>query len=81
LTSNTTSILNPEERILLPALKSCARNILNAIKRSLTSKFLSEEEILKEFRTYFRQEDFVKYDNGFATPNRILMLVPNSNLE
>jgi hypothetical protein len=81
LISNTTSILNSEERILLPALRSCARNIQNAKKRSLTCTCLTEEEPPKWFRTTLRQEDFVKYNNGFENPNRIIMFSTNSNLE
>jgi hypothetical protein len=36
--SNATSILNSEERIILPALKSGAQNIQNARKHSLTDR-------------------------------------------
>jgi hypothetical protein len=81
LISNKTSILTSEERILLPALKSCARNIQNARKRGLASACLTEEEIPKGFRTTFRRKDFVKYDNGFEKLNRLLMFSTNSNLE
>jgi hypothetical protein len=38
-------------------------------------------KIPKEFRTTLRQEDFVKYDNGFENPNRITMFSTNRNHE
>jgi hypothetical protein len=51
-------------------IKIMCANFQTARKRSLTFTCLTEEEVLKYFRTTFLQEDFLKYDNGFETQTK-----------